>query len=266
MAVCDYCGVTYRGGAIKDGPYKFCTGPCRDHGRVLLERLDHIPEDKIESYIAGTHEGPCASCGQRRGIDFYLSYRIWSAFVYSRWQTKSHILCRNCARRRQIKDLMFCIFAGWWSLPGFLITPFQITFNIIAMLRTPNPAVPSERLRKIAKLDLARKLGSQPPADTKTLNVVTRPSQLAKEKAPPNGQEFAMIAPLQRGISMRRAILFVVAIGLLISGFYLLAFEIFYAQRIYFWLAGGAGVMIWLGLHLLWEDFLAPLFRLKRGT
>lgn len=161
MAVCDYCGVTYRGGAIKDGLYRFCTGPCRDRGRVLLKLLNDIPEDTIDSYIARVHEGPCASCGQRRSIDVYLSYRIWSALVYSRWQTQSHVLCRSCARRRQIEDLMFCIFAGWWSPHGLLITPFQITFNIIAIFRTPNPAVPSERLRKIVKLDLARKIAGK---------------------------------------------------------------------------------------------------------
>jgi hypothetical protein len=63
---------------------------------------------------------------------------------------------------------------------------------------------------------------------------------------------------------MRRAVLFLVVIGLIIAGVYILAFEVFYAQRIYFGLAAGAGMMIWLGLYLLWEDFLVPL--LKSGT
>ena len=160
MAVCDYCGVTYRGGAIKVGPYRFCTGPCRDRGGALLKLLDNISETTIHSYVARVHEGPCASCGQRRSIDVYQSYRIWSALVYSRWETRSHVLCRSCARSRQISDLMFCIFAGWWG-PGVFITPFQIAFNIVAMFRTPNPMVPSERFCKLAKLDLARKIAAQ---------------------------------------------------------------------------------------------------------
>jgi hypothetical protein len=60
---------------------------------------------------------------------------------------------------------------------------------------------------------------------------------------------------------MRRVVFFLVVIGLIIAGVYILAFEVFYAQRIYFGLAAGAGMMIWLGIYLLWEDFFIPLLR-----
>jgi hypothetical protein len=44
--------------------------------------------------------------------------------------------------------------------------------------------------------------------------------------------------------SMRRGLLFLLAIGLVLAG-----------------LVGGAGMMIWLGMYLLWDDFLRPLFK-----
>ena len=52
MAICDYCGTTYRGGAVKDGPYRYCSGHCCDRGKVLLCHLDNIPKTKLNSIIA----------------------------------------------------------------------------------------------------------------------------------------------------------------------------------------------------------------------
>jgi hypothetical protein len=36
MAICDCCGTTYRGGAIKHGDYRFCNGHCAERGEFLL--------------------------------------------------------------------------------------------------------------------------------------------------------------------------------------------------------------------------------------
>jgi hypothetical protein len=158
MAICDYCGVTYRGGAIKDGAYRYCTGHCCERGRALLSRLDHIPQSEIDLIVASAHKGPCECCGRKRNVDVYSSYRIWSAWVYLRWQTNSFVLCRECARKRQNEDLVFCLIAGWWSPPGVLITPFFIGLNIAAMLHHRKPAVTSDRFRKLIRINLARSL------------------------------------------------------------------------------------------------------------
>jgi hypothetical protein len=161
MAICDYCGTTYRGGAKKDGAYRYCGGLCHERGRVLLSKLDHVPQSKVESFITLQHAGPCPSCGQNRSVDVYRSPRIWSALVYSTWQTNDYVACQKCARIRQSKDLAFCLAAGWWSPHGFLITPFLSTFNIAAILHHQDPAVPSDRFRKLARVNLARHLANQ---------------------------------------------------------------------------------------------------------
>src|SRR4029077_16941316 len=98
MAICDYCGTTYRGGAKKDGAYRYCGGLCHERGRVLLSKLDHVPQSKVESFITLQHAGPCPSCGQNRSVDVYRSSRIWSALVYSTWQTNDYVACQKCAR------------------------------------------------------------------------------------------------------------------------------------------------------------------------
>jgi len=161
MAICDYCGATYHGGAIKDGAYRYCIGQCHERGKFLLSKLEHVPQHKIDAFVIAQHDGPCPRCGQNSSIDVYQSYRIWSALVYARWQTREYVACQKCARAEQLADLSTCLFAGWWSPHGLLITPFFVVFNIAAFLRRPSRTVPSERFCKLARLMLARQLADQ---------------------------------------------------------------------------------------------------------
>jgi hypothetical protein len=160
MAICDYCGTTYRGGAVKDGPYRYCTGRCSDRGKVLLGYLEKVPQAEINAIIEQSHDGPCDGCGGHRSVDVHQSYRIWSALIYSKWEMEEYVVCQNCASQRKWSDLMFCAVAGWWSPHGFLITPFSIVFNVLALVRRPNPTLPSERLRKRVRMNLARHLAN----------------------------------------------------------------------------------------------------------
>jgi hypothetical protein len=160
MAVCDYCGTSYRGGAMKDGPYRYCTGLCCDRGRVLLGYLETVPQVKIDAVVEESHKGPCGTCGRERSVDVYQSHRIWSALIYSRWETNSYLTCHACARERQLSDLMFCLVAGWWSPHGLLITPFFIVFNMWALLHRHDSALPSERFQKLVRMNLARRLAA----------------------------------------------------------------------------------------------------------
>jgi len=61
MATCDYCGATYRGGAIKDGPYRYCAGLFHSRGKALLSHLDEFPSSMLDETIAREHAGPCPS-------------------------------------------------------------------------------------------------------------------------------------------------------------------------------------------------------------
>ena len=161
MATCDYCGATYRGGAIKDGPYRFCTGVCHSKGKALLGRLDRFPSTKLDAIIAREHAGPCLNCGGNRTVDVYEFHRIRSVLIYSSWQTTSFVACQICARQRQREELGFSIVAGWWSPPGMLITPFFVLFNIVAMFRRQNSDVASDRFRKMIRMNVATQLAGQ---------------------------------------------------------------------------------------------------------
>jgi hypothetical protein len=108
MAVCDYCGTTYRGGAAIHGR-RFCTHQCRDRGRVL-ELLDDVPPSAIHRRVEEVRAGPCPECGAQANVDFHKSHRIWSAMFYTTW-TRTHFCCQACGRRHQMKDAAFSGFA-----------------------------------------------------------------------------------------------------------------------------------------------------------
>ena len=133
MAVCDYCGETYQGSAISDGIFWYCTGHCHERGMALRKFLDGVPQAEIDRFVARAHAGPCGGCGKSETVDVYQSHQILSALVYSSWQTNSYVVCRRCARKRQLSDLALCLVAGWWSLPGLFMTPLYIVFNIMAL-------------------------------------------------------------------------------------------------------------------------------------
>jgi hypothetical protein len=69
VGICDYCGSSYRGWAIKDGEYRYCTGLCSERGKVLLARLEQLPKIDIDSFISRAHGAPCATCGRKGSID-----------------------------------------------------------------------------------------------------------------------------------------------------------------------------------------------------
>jgi hypothetical protein len=64
---------------------------------------------------------------------------------------------------------------------------------------------------------------------------------------------------------MRRAISFVVALGLLLGGLYFLFFLFTEAERVYGWAMMICGLLIGLGSWWLWEDFVHPIFGIKES-
>jgi hypothetical protein len=160
MATCDYCGASYRGGAIKDGPYRYCTSPCLSRRKRLASRLQNVSLATIDAAIEMAHREPCNDCGQHRSVDVFRSYRVSSALIYTRWETGVHVVCVECARKRQWSNLACSAVFGWWSGRGMISTPFYILFNVIALLRRYDPASPSESFRKYVRMDLARHLAA----------------------------------------------------------------------------------------------------------
>ena len=157
MAVCDYCGTTYRGGAAHYGKLRFCTHQCRDRGRVL-ELLDEVPPSAIDRCVDQVRTGPCPECGTRANVDYHKSHRIWSAMVYTTWNTRTHFCCQSCGRKHQMLGVAFSGLLGWWMPIGFFITPFQIARNIAGMLRRGDR--PSSDLVRMVKIDMAERMAA----------------------------------------------------------------------------------------------------------
>ena len=165
MPTCDYCGEHYTFSPIKAGSYLFCSGHCRDNGRVL-EVLDTVPPAQLMEYVTNAQNAPCPTCGNAGPVDIRSSFRVYSLLLYTSWKTVNKVECRACSRKRQLQDLGFSLIAGWWGVPfGFVVTPIQIVRNIIALL--DNSTGPSRRFQQVIKIDLARKLLSRPRSSAK---------------------------------------------------------------------------------------------------
>jgi hypothetical protein len=64
---------------------------------------------------------------------------------------------------------------------------------------------------------------------------------------------------------LRDVFVFVVAIALLLAGLYLLTAEMFLAHRVFLRLVIAGVMLTAIGGYLLWVDFIAPRFAVKRG-
>ena len=62
---------------------------------------------------------------------------------------------------------------------------------------------------------------------------------------------------------MRKALLFVIAVAMVVGGLWLLGGELLVADIIHFKLVIGGAMLASLGVYLLWADFIAPLLGIK---
>jgi hypothetical protein len=95
-------------------------------------------------------------------VDLHTSYRVWSAVVMTQWSSRPAVSCRSCATKRALGDATYSLVLGWWGFPwGPLMTPVQVVRNVVAMVRKPDPAEPSEALRNAVRMQIAQ-AGIQP--------------------------------------------------------------------------------------------------------
>lgn len=159
MAKCGYCGTTIVFGGMRDGEQRFCNDKCHQSAYVLSVS-QHVPPDILEQQVRQLHEGDCPRCGKRRGpVDVHKVHRVWSALLLTSWSTNPQVSCRSCATKGQIGGVFFCLFLGWWGFPwGLVLTPIQITRNIVGMCAGPDSRRPSTDLEKLVKVNLGIKL------------------------------------------------------------------------------------------------------------
>lgn len=74
----------------------------------------------------------------------------------TRWTTTPQLSCRSCATKSQIGGALFSLACGWWGFPwGLVLTPVQVTRNVIAMCAGPDAARPSADLRRFVMVNIA---------------------------------------------------------------------------------------------------------------
>ena len=75
------------------------------------------------------------------------------------WESQPFICCKSCGVKKQGLGAAFSFFAGWWGFPwGFVMTPVQVIRNVAGMFKSPDPATPSEDLRRLVAASLAEHL------------------------------------------------------------------------------------------------------------
>lgn len=157
MAKCGYCGSTIFMGGVRAGSQRFCNNKCYQDSKAL-SYSSIVPNDELERQLEEVWRGNCPKCRGLGPIDVHRIHEVWSALVLTRWSTKAQISCRSCATRRQLGGVGFSLLLGWWGIPwGLILTPVQITRNVLGMVRGPSSSGPSAELRKILLVNLGSK-------------------------------------------------------------------------------------------------------------
>jgi hypothetical protein len=157
-------------GGVRAGGQRFCNQKCYQNACVLRV-TKNVPSDVLEREVEGVWRGNCPKCRGLGPVDVHKIHEVWSALVLTRWTTRSQVSCHSCAVKQQLGGAAFSFVFGWWGLPwGLILTPVQITRNLIGMSRGPDPARASDNLRKLVLVNLGSQMmarqkaaASQPP-------------------------------------------------------------------------------------------------------
>lgn len=158
MARCATCRTTILFGGITSDQGRYCNQRCAQTG-FITAAASHIPPEIIEQQTAQLHAGVCPRCGRPGPVDVHTAYFVWSLLLLTSWRNTPAVSCRRCARMRQAGNLLTSAVVGWWGFPwGIVMTPVQVTRNLIAILSGPDPARPSDDLRRVVRTILGSQL------------------------------------------------------------------------------------------------------------
>lgn len=170
MAKCGYCGSSILMGGARAGDQRFCNNTCLQNARIL-SITKNVPNDVLERKIEEVWRGNCPKCRSLGPVDVHKVHEVWSALVLTRWTTQSQISCRSCATKRQFGGMAFSAALGWWGFPwGLILTPVQISRNIIGLSRGPDPSRPSDALRKAVLVNLGLQMAKAAATQTSQKN------------------------------------------------------------------------------------------------
>jgi len=155
VARCDYCGTNILFGGVKEGNLRFCNSKCHQQG-YLLAIADEVPEDVMSKYLAEVHQGDCPKCNGPGPVDVHTSHLVWSALVFTSWQSRPQVCCRKCGIKSKLGGTAISGVAGWWGFPwGLVVTPIQVCRNVFGLFFSPDPRMPSKQLETLVKMNLA---------------------------------------------------------------------------------------------------------------
>lgn len=158
MPKCGYCGSTIIIGGVRAGEQRFCNNRCHQNAYVLSVS-QRVPPDLIARKVEETWRGNCPKCGSNGPVDLHKYYQVWSALVLTRWTTNAQVSCRSCATKRQLVGIALSAVAGWWGFPwGLILTPVQITRNVVALCKGPDTSRPSDGLQKLVQVNLGAQI------------------------------------------------------------------------------------------------------------
>ena len=158
MANCGYCGSTIVFGGVKAGQQRFCNNKCAGNA-YILSVSQTIPPDVLDQKVEEVWRGNCPKCGNPGPVDVHKFHQVWSALILTRWTTSSQVSCRSCATKRQTGALAFSLFCGWWGFPwGLILTPVQVTRNIVEMAGGSKADAPSPDLRKMVQVHIGSQI------------------------------------------------------------------------------------------------------------
>ena len=158
MAKCGYCGTTILFGGVNQGGQRFCNNNCLQRS-FILQAAQQVPADVLERQVEEVFRGNCPKCKGPGPIDVHRVHRIWSALVLTSWRSPQQVSCRSCATKSQIGGIFYSLFLGWWGFPwGLILTPVQISRNILGLWGGPGLSRPSEDLKKVVQVNLGAQL------------------------------------------------------------------------------------------------------------
>lgn len=155
MASCGSCGTTILFGGKQYADMRFCSDKCAANGQVALAARS-VPESEALLLASKIHAGKCPKCAGPGPVDVRTTHDVWSAIFMTRWATTSHIVCRKCGIKKQSLSAFGSLILGWWGFPwGLIMTPVQVTRNVVALAKSHDPARPSSQLIQHSRLLLA---------------------------------------------------------------------------------------------------------------
>ncbi len=158
MTKCGYCGSTIFMGGVRDGAQRFCNKKCHQSG-LILRAAQQVPPGEVDRQVEEVFRGNCPKCRGLGPVDVHKVHRVWSALVLTSWKSWQQVSCRSCGTKAQLGGALFSAVFGWWGFPwGLVLTPVQITRNILGMCKGPDPSRPSEALKRFVQVNLGLQL------------------------------------------------------------------------------------------------------------